>query len=391
MAQGSVRKKGNIWYYRYYDTDGKQIERSGGSTKAEALEKLNSELNRQYKGYSRPSEMLLSEYLDMWLEDFVKEKVSENTYYKYKSACEKRINPSLGKKRLCDLKVLDIEKFLKELKKPRKHSKTNKELKPPGNTTLQKYYQVLNTALNRAVKLQMIIDNPCKFIDPPKRDKFKAEILTLEEVSEIIKMLDEKNYEDYIFRLALDITLETGLRRGEMCGLTWKDIDFNKKYIDVNKALIKVDGKGYLIGGTKTEGSERIIPISDDLIEKLKKHKTKQKENKLQYGEFYLKNIWNGKEFDLLFTWRDGDFISPSNFRIKLKKICKKCGIEKNIRWHDLRHTNATLLLESDVNLKVIQERLGHTLLQTTSDLYTHVTKKLNRNATDKISSLLKY
>lgn len=377
MAQGSVRKKGNSWYYRFYE-GGKQIERKGGKTKAEALEALNKELNRQYNGYSRPEEMPLSEYLIMWVEDYSKDTVSENTYLKYKGAIEKRINPSIGKVRLCDLKLIHIEKFLREL---RKDSNI-------GNTTIQKYYQVLNTALNKAVKLQMMIDNPCKLTDAPKRDKYKAEILTTNEIREIYKLLREENYEDYIFRLALDLSLETGLRRGEMCGLCWEDVDLINGVISVNKALIRVD-KTYKIGATKTEGSVREIPLSDDLVRKLKQHQVKQKENRLKYGEFYNKNIFDGVEYNLLFTWCNGNFIIPSNFLQRLKRLCSYCGIQKNIRWHDLRHTNATLLLESDVNLKVVQERLGHTLLQTTADTYSHVTKKLNRNATNKIASII--
>lgn len=377
MSQGSVRKKGNSWYYRYYE-DGKQIERKGGNTKKEALEKLNEELNRQYKGYSRPEEMKLSEYLDMWLEDYVNGTVAHNTYDKYKGACHKRIIPILGNIRLCDLKVIHVEKFLREL---RKDDSIN-------STTVQRYYGTLCTALNKAIKLQMIIDNPCKYVDAPKREKYKAEILTLDEVREIYKRLDINDYEDYIFKLGMDLALETGLRRGEMCGLTWNDINFEEHCININKALIREENY-YTIGNTKTEGSERELPVSEGLIEKLKKHKLKQTENKLKYGPHYTTNTWNGVEYDLLFTWCNGKFIIPSNFTRRLKRLCSYCGIEKNMRWHDLRHTNATLLLESDVSLKVVQERLGHTLLQTTADTYSHVTKKLNRSATDKISNLI--
>lgn len=105
----------------------------------------------------------------------------------------------------------------------------------------------------------------------------------------------------------------------------------------------------------------------------------------MKYGEFY-NNSYNY----LVFTWENGNFIIPSNFLQRLKRLCKYNKIEKNIRWHDLRHTNATLLLEGGVDMKTLQERLGHSLMQTTSDTYSHVTEKMNRKATDVISNILK-
>lgn len=373
--QGTVRKRGNSWYYRFYN-DGKQIERKGGSTKKEALEKLNNELNRQYKGYDRPAEMLLNEYLDMWLEDYIKDSKSENTYYKYKGSCETKISKSIGAIQLCNLKVIHIEKYIRDLKKD--------NLSP---TSIQSHYGILKAALNKAVKLQLIIDNPCKFVDTPKRGKFKANILTIDEFNLVYKNLNDDVYEDYIMKLALDISLETGLRRGEMCGLTWNDIDFENNIISINKSLIRVDNS-YKISEPKTESSYRKLPISDYLIQKLVLHKKVQQKNKFKYGPHYKKNIWNGITYDLIFTWDNGKYIIPSNFLQRIKRLCSYCEINKNIRWHDLRHSNATLLLEGGTDMKTLQDRLGHSLMQTTSDTYSHVTEKMNRKATDVISAL---
>ncbi|GAB6169661.1 site-specific integrase [Clostridium carnis] len=380
--QGSVRKKGNRWYYRFYEGT-RQIEKVGGNTKKEALQALNEELNRQFKGFERPTEMLLSDYLEMWLEDYIKDERAKNTYDKYKGAIHNRINPAIGTIKLCDLKVVHIERFLKTLKKS-----TFGNGKKLSNTSIQMYYTTLNVALNKAVKLQMLIDNPCRFIDTPKRGKFKANILTLEEYKKIYNSLDDSNYEDYIFKLALDITLETGFRRGEMCGLTWNDIDLKNKTITLKQALIRIKNN-YVLSDLKTESSYRTLPISDTLIEKIRVYKTFQNKQKLRYGEFYIKNLWNGVQYDLVLTWENGRFIIPSNFLQRLKRVCKYNGINKNIRWHDLRHTNATLLLEGGAQMKVIQERLGHSLMQTTSDLYVHVSEKINREATNLITSLL--
>ena len=376
MPKGSVRQRGKKWYYRFYE-NGKLIERCGGVKKEDALKALNEELNRQYKGYSRPEETKLCDYLDMWLENYIKGERAENTYDKYQKAIINRINPCIGNIRLCVLKAIHIDKLLRTLKKDKL-----------SGTTIQKYYGVLNTALNRAVKLQMILENPCKYIDTPKREKFKANILTLEEFKLIYNKLDSTIYEDYIFKLALDITIETGLRRGEMCGLTWDNIDFEEKSLTIDKALIRIENN-YNISNPKTDSSYRTLPISDSLIEKLKHHKLTQSKNKLKYGEFYSDVIFNDTSYDLIFRHENGKYIVPSTFLQRLKRVCKNNKIEKNIRWHDLRHTNATYLIESGVNLKVIQDRLGHSLMQTTADTYSHVTKKMNRDATAKLTSLI--
>jgi len=152
--------------------------------------------------------------------------------------------------------------------------------------------------------------------------------------------------------------------------------------------LIRIENQ-YSISKLKTEGSYRTIPISDELAQKLKKHKTIQSSNKLKYGEFYKKVIFNKISYDLIFRHENGDYIIPSTFLQRLKRLCRYNKIDKNIRWHDLRHTNATYLIESGVNLKVVQDRLGHSLMQTTADTYSHVTKKMNREATTKLTSLI--
>lgn len=387
--RGSIRKKGNSYYIRYYDKKGKQIEKVAGKTKKEAELKLNEIIYTIENGTLINSNMLLSAYLEMWLEDYIKDEKSDNTYYKYKNSIEKYISPNLGSIRLKDLKPIHIEKFLKKLRMT-KISYGNKE-KNISPTTIQTYYGILRTALNKAVKLQMLNDNPCKFIDTPKRAKFKANILTLDEIKSVKQYLDLNKYNDYIFNLALDLTLELGLRRGEMCGLTWDNVNFVDKTITLNKALIRVE-KEYVISGLKTESSYDTLPISNFLCEKLKTHKNIQKLNKLKYGSTYKNtNTFNNINYKLIFTWENGEYITPSRFLQRLKRLMKQCEIDKNIRWHDLRHTNATLLLEGGVNIKTVQERLRHSLIQTTMDTYAHVTEKMNREATNTITNILNF
>ncbi|OOM69510.1 tyrosine-type recombinase/integrase [Clostridium sp. BL-8] len=381
--RGSIRKRGSIWYYRYREND-KLIEKRGGS-KEEAEKKLNEALYRINNGYISDSDMLLKDYMIMWVDDYIKGEKSENTYNKYIQTITKYINPMIGFIKLSDIKVMHIEKFIRDLKKVKVN--TNKLISP---TSVQSYYGILRAALNKAVKLQLINNNPCKFVDTPKRAKFKANVLTIDELKIIYGKVNSNTYEDYIFRLALDITSETGLRRGELCGLDIdKDIDISKKTLTVRQALIRVKNNYVLSEKLKTESSYRTLPISDSICNKIENHKKILKKNRIKYGEFYIKNKFDNKYPNLLLVQENGKFIIPSSLLQRIKRLMKYCNIEKNIRWHDLRHTNATLLLEGGVSMKVLQERLGHSLMQTTSDIYAHVTENLNREATQTISNIL--
>jgi integrase len=241
--------------------------------------------------------------------------------------------------------------------------------------------------MNRALTLKIIKDNPCKYVERPKRIKFKPEILTPEEIQKICDVLDLKNKYDYIFHIGLRLTLELGIRRGELGGFEWNDINFEENMITIKNNLIYSNGHVYMLS-PKTQESYRSIYISDDILELLKKFHIKQSRDKLSAGKFYEKNIFDNKEYDLVMKWSDGKYVHPMYYLNKLKKVLKKANIKKSIRFHDLRHTNATLLLQEGIDLKVIQERLGHKDISTTSNIYSHVNKKMQKTATEKLNNL---
>ncbi|WP_297634694.1 tyrosine-type recombinase/integrase [uncultured Clostridium sp.] len=376
--QGTVRKRGSKWYYRYL-LGTTRIEKVGGKTKKEALEKLNDELYKLQNNIIVPPKTKLKDFLNLWIADYVMEDRAKSTVEKYKKTIELYIDPIIGDILLCDLKVFHIELFLKDMKK-----------KGLSGTSRQTYFGTLRAALNKAVKLQMLNDNPCKFADIPKRDNFKANVLTVEEFHKIYNYLDINDFEDFMFRFALELTLETGLRRGELSGLCWDDIDFKNKSISINNNLVRIEGI-YEMGSCKTANAYRTLPISDFLINRLEEIKLKQKIHKEDYSSHYVKNIWNKKEYDLIFRWANGSYIHPATFLQRLKRILGYIGIEKRIRWHDLRHTNATLLLEGGIDFKTLSTRLGHSMIQTTMDIYAHTTEKMNRNATNVIHDILKH
>lgn len=378
--QGSVRKKGSRWYYYFdiIDIGGKKkrIERSGGNTKAEALEALNEALYKYNNGFVEPRKLKYNEYIDDWLENYIKQNRKINTYVRYKELYTNNIKPYLGEYLLKDLKPILIEQLINSEKK-----------KGLSNTTLQTIYGVINTSLNRAVKLQLLNDNICKFVERPKRDRFTANILTIDEFNKMINHLNTDNYGNYIFELALMITIELGLRRGEVAGLEWENIDFENNIIKIENNLIYTNTSVEL-GTPKTLESQRSIYVSDELLQRLKDHKEIQDANKEKYEALYETNIFNSRIRNFIFTWESGKYIHPNYFTLKFSRLSKDAGINKKVRFHDLRHTNATLLLSQGVDFKIIQTRLGHSDIGTTLNIYSHVTTEMQKSATKKLSDL---
>ncbi|MTI49433.1 MAG: site-specific integrase [Firmicutes bacterium] len=379
--QGGVRKRGAKWYY-YFDAGKvngkrKKIERVGGRTKKEAQDALRKALNDFETGYTPPNKLTVYDYLNDWLENFIKENRKINTYNRYKGLLKNYIYPAIGNIKLKDLKPIQIDTMINEVRQSN-----------ISNSTLQHIYGTLNSGLNRAVKLRVLNDNPCKYVDRPKREKFTANVLTVEEFYKMLDLLNIDSYNDYIFSIALQIVLELGLRRGELSGLEWKNIDFENNTITIANNLIYSNGKTYL-DTPKTEESKRTIYISNELKQLLRSHKKIQSEHRLKYGPYYIINNYNNQKYDFIMTWESGKHVHPLYYTQRFRRLLKRLGIERSIRFHDLRHTNATLLLSQGVDFKTIQIRLGHADINTTLNIYSHVDLEMQKKATEKLTNLL--
>lgn len=197
-----------------------------------------------------------------------------------------------------------------------------------------------------------------------------------------------EKYNDYVFYLALNIVLELGIRRGELAGLEWSNINFAENTITIKNNLIYSHGKTYL-GTPKTDESARSLYISNHLKELLMKHKELQDAHVKDYAELYESNIYNDVAYDFLMRWENGKHIHPHYYTQRINRILPQIGIDRTIRFHDLRHTNATLLLSEGVDFKTIQARLDHTDIYTTLNLYFHVNMDMQKAASNKISSLI--
>ncbi|MHB9940892.1 site-specific integrase [Clostridium sporogenes] len=374
--KGSVRKKGNRWYYSFYtgtvDGKRKRIERSGGDTKKEAETALRNALNEFENCGSvlNESNISVSDYFDYWHKEYALINCKYNTQVNYKRIIEKHIKPNLGVYKLKTLTPAILQEFLN--KKYRNGFAKN---------TLSNFYGVLSGALKMAVyPYKLIKENPMTYVTMPKynninNDKDDLKILSLENFKEIINRFPEGSN----FYISLQIAFNTGMRAAEVCGLTWDCIDLKNNTITIKKIII-YKNKEWIFGTPKTKSSYRTILIGNTLVNILKHHKKYQIKNKLKYGKHYtLSNFVCTKE--------NGELVTTNSLKYLSRVVNYELQIPFN--FHSLRHTHATMLLESGANIKDIQKRLGHSKLATTMDTYSHVTKNLSEDSVAKFESII--
>jgi len=214
-----------------------------------------------------------------------------------------------------------------------------------------------------------------KLVDPPKAVKFEAHFINATEIMELLNGLKGND----IFLPTL-IAVTMGLRRGEVLGLKWSDIDFDEGSLTVNRTLTPVKG-GYELEKTKTEKSNRTIMIPSNVIPYLKEAKTEQAKNKLFFGKGYQNN-------DFVVSNVDGSAMSPTAWNHRFKRYLDNNNLS-DLRLHDLRHSNASLMLKAGVQLKVVSEWLGHSKIGTTADIYVHIDKEQMSSAAERINNAI--
>jgi len=316
--------------------------------------------------FVEPASMPLNEYLDKWLAEIAKPRLRENTFDSYVWIIKKYIRKKLGESKLSDIQTYQIQKFYSELQK--------QGLSP---RTIRYAHSILCSALKQAVKMKMIIQNPCELCELPRMEKAEMKCFTPEETAKFLGAAKDDKY----FAIFLTI-IETGMRPEEYLGLQWKDIDFENKILCIRRAVIYRKGGGFYFTEPKTKKSRRSIPISNSVINALKSHRRKQLEERMKLGASY-------QNFDLIFASEIGSPIQRKNFTDRhFKPLLKKADLP-NIRLYDLRHTTATLLLSAGENPKIVSERLGHASIVLTLDTYSHVLPTMQKTATNKMEKLM--
>jgi integrase len=372
QGEGSISKRPDgTWWARITvgkTPDGKQKRKAFyGKTRKEVQEKLTAALNDLNNGvYIEPSNMTLEQWMSIWLREYKKNSIRESTYEAYESYIQKHINPDIGGYTLKSLRNDMIQRFVNNL--------IEKGMKA---TTVARIFNILKPALEQAVDNGMIIRNPANKIKLPKIEVKEARVLTVSEQERFLA--EARSYAQYeVFALIL----LTGMRIGETLALTWDDVDFNNNVLSVNRTsvmLLNKKTKKYEIGyhQPKTVKSIRKIPLLPDAVELLQDVRTKQMLLK-KYCEDYNKE-------NLVFCNDEGNPIWATDMRQRISRITKNLGLE-GVHIHTLRHTFATRCLEKGIDLKIVQEILGHSSINMTANLYTHVLPETKKEAIMKLS-----
>lgn len=371
MATGSIKEiDKNLFMIRYdaprdkYGKRRQKTERFHGSQK-EAQARLRECLREIDVGdYIEPTNLTLDKYLVQWFAS-KKYELRPNVAESYIKEIELHINPKIGHIKLQDLSPLTIKTFYTEmLEKGRTDGCGGLSTR-----TVRYMDMILKQALAEAVTLGLIRRSPIERVKPPRLIQKEMRIMTEQEISTFLAIIKDSRYEVF-FRLALG----TGLRRGEMLALRWKDIDFAKGTVRVERTLVKVRG-GVLFQPPKTQASQRTISLPPSVIELLQNQRNKQK--------------FNGDN-DLVFCTKNGSPIYPNNLlKRHFKKLLNRAGLSTEIRLHDLRHTWATYLLSKGVNLKIIAEYLGHTNPSFTMRVYGHIIPSMHESVIKTTESML--
>jgi integrase len=345
-----------------------------GKTVKEAQKKLE-ELRYQVEHgiYFKEDSVTFSAWFEIWMRDYKEPSVKMGTVGTYRQIYNAYVSPVFGKKQLRDIRTDNIQRFYNWM-----------AAEDYSNNTLQNCRAVLNGAFQQAVKNEIIQKNPVSNATLPRNNKKREiSVMTLKEQKLFLQYArDTEFYPMY------ELALSTGMRSGELRGLHWNDIDFNKSLIHVTCTLTYQDG-GYHIEPPKTSSSYRDIPMLDNVYELLKNRKKQQLQERMLMGELWkpLKGFEN-----LVFTDMSGHPINRDRFKKSIDKIVKQINDDgiafAHITPHTFRHSFATRSIENGIPPKVLQTILGHHDLATTMDTYAHVLPDTKVQEMQKLASI---
>ncbi len=306
----------------------------------------------------------LAEYLKQWLES-VKPPLHPKTWNQYSQVVHQHIIPDLGHIKLKDLQPNQIQSFY-----------TAKLEGGTGERTISLIHDVLHRALAQALKWGLMTRNPSDAVDKPKLRRKEMNILKADEVRELLKAAEGTRLEA-LYHLAVT----TGLRQGELLALRWSDLDWGAGRLQVQRQVQRIPRQGLVFNEPKSAAGRRVVALGSAMLEKLREHRERQEQERLFAGERW-------QEHDLIFPTAIGTPKGAGDLRAEFKRLLQKAGLP-DVRFHDLRHTAATLMLQHGVHPKVAQERLGHSSIRLTLDTYSHVLPSLQEDAAEKLDTLL--
>ena len=305
------------------------------------------------------SNMTLGEWLDRWINEYIIFTIRESTLDSYKAMIKNQIKPYLGDRPLSALTTQELQKFYNTVKKKGRVKPDKLHGTELADSMVRGIHMMLHEALDMAVRLRLIVKNPTVGTTIPKNNYPPKQILNDEQLDRFMKRIrqDERWYDFFYTELT------TGLRRGEICGLKWEDFDAENGKLKVRRSVAKRKGGGLNIGETKTETGTRTIVLPPSTAELLRKRK------ETAVSEWIFPNIYEPEKP-----------MHPDYAYHRLKTLLKQAELPL-IRFHDLRHTFATMALEHGMDVKTLSATIGHVSSATTLDIYSHITDTMQRQA----------
>jgi integrase len=368
MANRRVKGEGSLFYREDRDRWVAQIKLEDGRMKTRSA-KTQREAAALLKNMQRELEQgtmvtrarqNTGQFLEHWLERVHKPTIRESSYIRYRTILDQHLLPALGPIQLQKLTPEHIETLYERKQKEGLSARTIRTL-----------HVVLHRALETAVRRRYIARNVCDDVSLPRLSRHEIRPLTGEQAHRLLASARGHRLE-----CLLMVALATGMRRGELLALRWKDIDFERKSLSIRHTVNRFERRGYIETEPKTQSSRRNIILPSFVIEALKQHRVRQVEARLKAG-----TAW--QEHDLVFCNMYGRYMDPAGLRRLYKGLLKQAGLP-DLRFHDLRHSAATILLSMGVPAKVIQELLGHSQISMTLGTYSHVLPGMQQDAMDR-------
>lgn len=390
---GSIEKRGKNSYRLVclagYDLQGKPIKKTKtihGTKKEAEIELAKFVADVQNGVFVEGKSLKFSEFTEIWKRDYALKELAPSTYKRYCRILETRLLPYFGHFYINKIKPTDIMKFYDLLEKDtqlvrKKGNNGSKTKKPLSGKTILEHHRLLRAMLHKAVYWQLIVTNPAERVQPPKARKPKRRSYDDEQTKILLENLELLPNEDTKYKVAIILTVFTGVRLGELMGLEWQDVDFKNGIISINRSSQYLADMGVFTKVPKTESSIREIAIPEFIISLLEEYKLLYEEQKSIYGE-----LWTNS--DRLFVQADGKPMHPSTISKWFVKYVGQIGLPV-INFHGLRHTNATLLISQNIDVAVVAARLGHAQITTTFNFYVHPIISHNRNAGNALENLL--
>ena len=372
-GEGSIRKrKDGRWEGRYtagHDPEtGKAIYKNVlGKTQAEVKEKLKQAIEEtQALDVTKAGKYTVGEWMEVWFQDYAKIKVRPSSHQTYQGYIHNHIRPNIGDIPLEKLTSLDLQKFYKKLLTTGRVDRVEAKGQPKGLSakTVRNIHQILSSALKLAQEQRLILTNPAEGCALPRVEHQEMKTLTTVQLASFFREARESGvFELYYLELA------TGLRRGELLGLKWEDIDLERGDLRVRRQVSRINGE-VVEAPLKTKNAYRILPLAEDTVGVLKEQR---------------KKVGNSP---WVFPSPNGGPISPDSVLHMLHRVLKRAGLPK-VRFHDLRHTFATLALQNGVDVKTVSGMLGHFSAGFTLDTYARITSAAQRQAAQTMGSVL--